>query len=78
VHFEKIQERWWDALLLSEPKIDLSRIDATRNMDDLAQDEQMKIQEIIWNQERQRQGLPTSDQLVRHLLYIYHYGYDAS
>jgi len=33
-------------------------------MDDLAQDEQMKIQEMLWNQERKRQGLPTSDQLV--------------
>jgi hypothetical protein len=78
VHFEKTQERWWDALLLSEPKIDLSSIDITRHMDDLAQDEQMKIHELMWNQERKHQGLPTSDQLVSHLLYMYHYGYDVS
>jgi len=51
-------------MLVSEPKIDLLTIDATRPMDDLAQDEQMKIQELMWNQERKRQGLPTSDQLV--------------
>ncbi|KAJ4443256.1 hypothetical protein ANN_04924 [Periplaneta americana] len=64
VHLEKSQERWWDSLLVSEPKIDLSKIDATRSMDDLAQDEQMKIQELMWNQERKQQGLPTSDQLA--------------
>ena len=75
VHLEKAQERWWDALLVSEPKIDLSCIDTTRHMHDLAQCEQMKIQEMIWNQERKCQGLPTSDQLVGHL-YKWHYGYD--
>lgn len=64
VHLEKAQERWWDALLVSEPKIDLSCIDTTRHMADLAQCEQMKIQELIWNQERKCQGLPTSDQLA--------------
>jgi hypothetical protein len=75
VHLEKAQERWWDALLVSEPKIDLSCIDTTRNMYDLAQCEQMKIQEMMWNQERKRQGLPTSDQLVGHLC-KWHCGYD--
>ncbi|KDR10273.1 NudC domain-containing protein 3 [Zootermopsis nevadensis] len=63
VHFEKTKERWWDAVLLSEPKIDLSNIDATRPMEDLGQDEQMKIQELMWNQERKRQGLPTTDEM---------------
>jgi hypothetical protein len=59
-------EKWWDALLVFEEKIDLSKIDATKPMEDLAEDEQMKIQELVWNQERKRQGLPTSDQLVSH------------
>lgn len=55
-------------MLLSEPKIDLSNIDATRPMEDLGQDEQMKIQELMWNQERKRQGLPTTDEMVSLLL----------
>lgn len=75
MHLEKAQERWWDALLVSEPKIDLSCIDNTRYMFDLPQREQMKIQEVMWNEERKRQGLPTSNQLVGHL-YKWHYGYD--
>jgi hypothetical protein len=66
VYLEKSTQRWWDALLVSEEKIDLSNIDATKPMEDLADDEQMKIQELMWNQERKRQGLPTSDQLVSH------------
>ncbi|KAJ9577192.1 hypothetical protein L9F63_006249 [Diploptera punctata] len=64
VYLEKVKEQWWDSLLVSEPKIDLSKIDASRPMEDLAQDEQMKIQELMWNQERKSQGLPTSDQLI--------------
>jgi hypothetical protein len=78
VYLEKSKERWWDALLVSEEKIDLTNIDASKPMEDLAEDEQMKIQELMWNQERKRKGLPTSDQLVSHLLHSYHYGYDTS
>nr|CAD7461322.1 unnamed protein product [Timema tahoe] len=63
IHLEKSQERWWDSLLVSEPKIDLKHIDACRPMDDLPQEEQMKIQELMWNEERKRLGLPTSEQL---------------
>jgi hypothetical protein len=64
VYLEKRTERWWDALLVSEEKIDLSNIDASKPMEDLTEDVQMKIQELMWNQEQKRQGLPTSDQLV--------------
>lgn len=64
VYLQKSMEKWWDALLVSEEKIELSSIDATKPMEDLAEDEQMKIQELMWNQERKRQGLPTSDQLA--------------
>ncbi|GLH02927.1 NudC domain-containing protein 3 [Gryllus bimaculatus] len=64
IHLEKQQERWWDALFISEPKIDLQKIDASRPMEDLSQEEQMKIQELMWNQERKRKGLPTSDNMA--------------
>ncbi|PNF29974.1 NudC domain-containing protein 3 [Cryptotermes secundus] len=64
VYLQKSIENWWDALLMSEEKIDLSNIDATNPINDLAEDEQMKIQEFMWNQDRRRQGLPTSDQLA--------------
>ncbi|XP_067005129.1 nudC domain-containing protein 3 [Anabrus simplex] len=63
LHLEKTGDRWWDALFVSEPKIDLKNIDASRPMDDLSQEEQMKIQELMWNHERKQKGLPTSDEM---------------
>ncbi|XP_046399278.1 nudC domain-containing protein 3 isoform X4 [Ischnura elegans] len=56
IHLEKCQERWWDALLTSEEKINLQNIDASRPMDDLRQEEQMKIQELMWAEQRKRMG----------------------
>ncbi|KAG8232499.1 hypothetical protein J437_LFUL011268 [Ladona fulva] len=56
IHLEKCQERWWESLLTTEEKINLQKIDASRPMDDLPQEEQMKIQELMWVQERKRKG----------------------
>ena len=39
---------WWDALTMSESPIDLQSIDASRPMEDLGQEEQMKIAELFW------------------------------
>ncbi|XP_044758628.1 nudC domain-containing protein 3 [Coccinella septempunctata] len=63
VHFEKVKEIWWDRFLTSEPKLDISKIDCTKPMEDLPDDAQAKIQELQWNQEQKRLGLPTSDEI---------------
>jgi hypothetical protein len=54
-------------LLEGEEPIDMNKIEAVRSMEDLAEEEQMKIQELCWNEERKRQGLPTSEDLVNKL-----------
>jgi hypothetical protein len=54
-------------LLEGEEPIDMNKIEAVRSMQDLAEEEQMKIQELCWNEERKRQGLPTSEDLVNKL-----------
>lgn len=64
IHLEKTEERWWEALLTVEKRIDSKSIDASRCISDLCEEEQMKIQELMWNEERKRQGLPTTQQLV--------------
>lgn len=51
-------------MLENEQPIDPKSIEAVRPMDDLPEDEQMKIQELMWNQEQKLKGLPTSDELV--------------
>ncbi|XP_022185736.2 nudC domain-containing protein 3 [Nilaparvata lugens] len=56
INCEKQSERWWDGLLVSEPKIDSTKIDSSRPMSDLSEEEQMKIQELMWNQEQKRRS----------------------
>ncbi|RZF46775.1 hypothetical protein LSTR_LSTR002638 [Laodelphax striatellus] len=52
INCEKQTERWWDGLLVTEPKIDSTKIDSSRPMSDLSEEEQMKIQELMWTQEQ--------------------------
>lgn len=63
IHFEKVCERWWDACLVGEPKIDLSKIDCSRHLDDMGVEEQMKVQELMWNHQQKLLGKPTSEEI---------------
>lgn len=63
IHLEKISERWWDALIAEEPKIELNKIDCSRNLDEMGLTEQMKVEELMWNHQQKLLGKPTSDQL---------------
>lgn len=63
---QKAKERWWDHLFEGEEPIDRTKIEAVRPMEDLEEEEQVKIQELVWNQEQKLKGLPTSDELVHH------------
>ncbi|XP_014484855.1 PREDICTED: nudC domain-containing protein 3, partial [Dinoponera quadriceps] len=63
IHLEKAAGRWWEALIVDEPKIELSKIDCTKYFDDMAQDEQMKVQELMWNHQQKLLGKPTSEQI---------------
>lgn len=63
IHLEKVSEVWWDCLIQGEPKLDLSKIDCSRPYEELSEEAQAKIQELTWNQERKRLGLPTSEEL---------------
>lgn len=63
IHLEKTSEIWWDCLIQGEPKLDLTKIDCSRPYEELSEEAQAKIQELTWNQERKRLGLPTSEEL---------------
>lgn len=63
IHLEKASESWWDCLVLSEPKLDFSKMDCSRPFYELSDEAQAKIEELTWNQERKMQGLPTTDQI---------------
>lgn len=62
-------ERWWEGLIVDEPKIELNKIDCTKYFDDMAQEEQMKVQELMWNHQQKLLGKPTSEQIVRFINY---------
>lgn len=64
IHIDKCQEMWWNCLVKSEPQLDLSKIDCSRPYEELSDEAQAKIEELQWNQDRKRLGLPTSDEMV--------------
>ncbi|KAG5872571.1 hypothetical protein JTB14_020963 [Gonioctena quinquepunctata] len=66
IHLDKCQEMWWNCLIKSEPELDISKIDCTRPYEDLPEEAQAKIEELQWNQERKRLGLPTSGEIALH------------
>ncbi|XP_043282696.1 nudC domain-containing protein 3 [Venturia canescens] len=50
IHLEKCKEIWWQALIDGEKKIDLAKIDCSRDFDDLSEQEQMKLSELMWKE----------------------------
>ncbi|XP_060063446.1 nudC domain-containing protein 3-like [Ylistrum balloti] len=68
VNLEKKEERWWEALLSSESKINVRKIDASRPMTDLDDEAQAKIGEMMYNERQKRLGLPTSEEKKVHNL----------
>lgn len=49
---------------MEEPKIELNKIDCSRNLYEMGLTEQMKVEELMWNHQQKLLGKPTSDQLV--------------
>jgi len=63
INLEKVQERWWEALLQNEPKIDVKHINCERPMDDLPDEEQAKIQELMFDDHQKKLGKPTVQEI---------------
>ncbi|XP_029173166.1 nudC domain-containing protein 3 isoform X2 [Nylanderia fulva] len=63
IHLEKVTERWWEALIIDEPKIDLSKIDCSKHFDDMIPEEQMNVQKLMWNQQQKLLNKSTFEQI---------------
>lgn len=61
---EKVQERWWENLLLNEPKIDLKNINPEKPLTDLDQESQDKIKQMMYDEQQKMLGLPTIEEQV--------------
>lgn len=57
-------ERWWENFLVDEKKINLKHIQPEKSMEDLNQEEQMKIHQMMYDQRQKAMGLPTSEEQV--------------
>lgn len=66
INLEKVEERWWDALLTDEPKINVRKIDPSRPMTDLDDEAQAKIEEMMYNEQQKRLGRPQSHEKKVH------------
>lgn len=64
INLEKREERWWEAVLTTEEKISVRKIDASRPMTDLDDEAQAKIEEMMYNEQQKRMGKPTSQEQV--------------
>ncbi|THD21251.1 NudC domain-containing protein 3 [Fasciola hepatica] len=64
IHFclDKVQERWWEAAFEGEDKINTRKIDCSRPMHELDEEAQAKIQQLMYDEQCKRRGLPTSEQ----------------
>ena len=61
---EKVQERWWEAVLITESHISVRKIDPSRPITDLDDQAQAKIGEMMYNEQQKRLGLPQSHEQV--------------
>lgn len=66
INLEKVQERWWEAVLVDEPKINVRKIDPSRPITDLDDEAQAKIEELMYNEQQKRLGLPQSHEKKVH------------
>ena len=63
INLEKIEELWWDALLVGEQKISLNNISCVKSMDDVDEESKGKLQEMVFNERQKKLGLPQSHQI---------------
>ncbi len=66
-------ERWWENFLIDEKKINLKHIQPEKSMEDLNQEEQMKIHQMMFDQRQKAMGLPTSEEQVERFSLLFYF-----
>jgi hypothetical protein len=62
---EKVKKTWWAAVFVGDDEIDTHLIDSTRKISDYDESTQGALRKIMFDQNQQRLGLPTSDEILR-------------
>lgn len=64
MHLQKAEEKWWDSLLTTEDKLDMSRLDMSRHVTELPDEDKMQVEKVMLQEERKRLGRPTAGHQV--------------
>lgn len=57
ISLDKSSEVWWRQLFVTEPTLDLKRIDCSRPNDELSEDTQAAISKLQWDEHQKRLGM---------------------
>jgi len=60
------QQQWWPHVLVTDPKIDVSKIEPEKSrLDDLDPETRGTVEKMLFDQQQKQKGLPTSDELQK-------------
>ncbi|XP_054284963.1 nudC domain-containing protein 3-like [Macrosteles quadrilineatus] len=57
IHLEKANEQWWDSIFKTEDKLDTTKFDTTRHINELREDDKMQVEKILVREENKRLGI---------------------
>ena len=60
--FEKKSELIWKTVFKGDPEIDVSKVDNTKKLDEFDNDTQGALRKVVYEQQRKRMGLPTTEE----------------
>jgi hypothetical protein len=61
---DKAKKMWWKSILQGDDEIDTELVDSTRKVGEYDESTQGAIRKIIFDQQQQQRGLPSSDQIL--------------
>lgn len=62
INFEKAGEVIWKAVFVGGPEIDTKKVDNSKKLDEFDIETQGHLRKVLYEQERKKQGLPTTEE----------------
>ena len=62
INFEKHSEVIWKTIIVGDAEIDTKKVDNSKNLTEFDTETQGHLRKVLYEQERKRQGLPTTEE----------------